>query len=107
VTDFEAVDRHLEEHLDGWMEELTRLCRVPSVSARHEAIEECANLVAELLRRRGFEADVLASNGHPVVVAHVAGANPSRTLLFYNHYDVQPPEPLEPWLSPPFEARDP
>ncbi len=104
MTDFEAVDRHLEENLDDRMEELTRLCRVPSVSARHEAIEQCADLVAELLRRRGFEADVLASSGHPVVVAHVVGANPSRTLLFYNHYDVQPPEPLEPWLSPPFEA---
>ncbi|HEY4028509.1 MAG TPA: M20/M25/M40 family metallo-hydrolase, partial [Candidatus Dormibacteraeota bacterium] len=102
--DFTAVDRHIQQHLDGWVAELTQLCAVPSVSARHEGIDDCAALVAELLRRRGFEARVAPSAGHPLVLAHAEGANSARTMLFYNHYDVQPPEPLGLWQSPPFQA---
>ena len=97
-----ALDEYIREHLDGWFEELRLLCAVPSVSARHEGIEDCAELVAELLTRRGFQAKVVATAGHPVVLAD-AGADGASTLLFYNHYDVQPPEPLELWESPPFE----
>jgi acetylornithine deacetylase/succinyl-diaminopimelate desuccinylase-like protein len=102
---FLSVDRYVEQHLDGWLAELTELCAVPSVSARHEGVEDCAALVAELLRRRGFDARVEPSGGHPVVLAHAGGANPDRTMLLYNHYDVQPPEPLELWDSPPFSAQ--
>jgi acetylornithine deacetylase/succinyl-diaminopimelate desuccinylase-like protein len=106
MTDaIEGLEAYLSEHIERWVAELTRLCAVPSVSARHEGVEECAELVAELLRARGFAADVLPTEGHPAVVAHAEGADPGRTLLFYNHYDVQPPEPLELWESPPFEVR--
>jgi acetylornithine deacetylase/succinyl-diaminopimelate desuccinylase-like protein len=101
---FVSVDRHIEDNLDGWLAELTELCAVPSVSARHEGIEECARLVAELLGRRGFDVRVVPTQGHPIVLAHAEGANPDRTMLLYNHYDVQPPEPLEQWQSPPFRA---
>ena len=101
---FAAVDRYIEEQLAGWLAELTELCAVPSVSARHEGIEECAQLVVELLRRRGFAARVEPTGGHPVVIGHAEGANPDRTMLLYNHYDVQPPEPLELWDSAPFTA---
>src|SRR5215472_12796774 len=101
---FEAIDRYIVQHMDGWIAELTDLCARPSVSARHQAIDECAALVAELLGRRGLEARVEASSGHPVVLSHSDGARSNRTMLFYNHYDVQPPEPLELWDSPPFEA---
>jgi acetylornithine deacetylase/succinyl-diaminopimelate desuccinylase-like protein len=101
---FTAVDRYLEDHLDGWVADLTELCAVPSVSARHEGVEDCARLVAELLRRRGFEARVEPTAGHPIVLAHAEGANADRAMLLYNHYDVQPPEPLELWDSPPFAA---
>ena len=76
---------------------------MPSVSARHEAIEPCAELVASMLGRRGFDAEVSPTDGHPIVLAHADGANRKRDLLFYNHYDVQPPEPLELWESPPFD----
>src|SRR5712691_3806087 len=99
-----SIDRFIEEHLPGWLTDLTELCAVPSVSARHEGIGDCAELVAELLGRRGFEARVAPSTGHPVVLAHAGGANEGRTMLLYNHYDVQPAEPLELWQSPPFEA---
>jgi len=100
----EAIDRYLDEHLDSYVDELARLCAVPSVSARHEGIAECAGLVADILGRRGLQARVVATAGHPVVLAHADGARGDRTMLLYNHYDVQPPEPLELWDSPPFEA---
>lgn len=101
---FRSIDRFIDDRMNGWIAELTELCAVPSVSARHEAVDECATLVAELLRRRGLHARVERGEGHPVVLAHGAGARSDRTMLFYNHYDVQPPEPLELWQSPPFRA---
>jgi acetylornithine deacetylase/succinyl-diaminopimelate desuccinylase-like protein len=100
---FEAMDLHLGQNQDGWLAELSALCRVPSVSARHEGVDECAALVCDLLASRGFRAEVIPSDGHPIVLAHAEGANPDRTMLLYNHYDVQPPEPLELWESPPFQ----
>src|SRR5262245_34336766 len=63
---------------------------------------ECAELVATLLRTRGFDAELMPTGGPPVVVGERAGRG-HRTLLIYNHYDVQPAEPLELWTSPPFE----
>ena len=63
---------------------------------------ECAQLVAQLLEARGFQARIMTTRGQPVVYAERSGST-DRTLLFYNHYDVQPPDPLELWESPPFE----
>src|SRR5262245_44695313 len=63
---------------------------------------ECAELVATLLRTRGFDAELMPTGGPPVVVGERAGRG-HRALLVYNHYDVQPAEPLELWTSPPFE----
>jgi acetylornithine deacetylase/succinyl-diaminopimelate desuccinylase-like protein len=68
-----------------------------------------AELVRHTLAAAGAEVEMLATDGYPVVVGRFrastapAGAN-SRTLMFYNHYDVQPPEPLDQWHSPPFAA---
>jgi acetylornithine deacetylase/succinyl-diaminopimelate desuccinylase-like protein len=59
-------------------------------------------LVYELLRQRGFSVEILPTDGAPVVIGELTGNSP-KTLLFYNHYDVQPPEPLELWDTPPFE----
>ena len=87
------------EHMDDWLAELKLLCAQPSVSAQGLGIGECAALVAEMLRRRGFQAEVMPTGGHPVVYGEAQGSSP-KTLLFYNHYDVQPPEPLELWESP-------
>ena len=102
MTDLAAVDHHLEVHLDRSLAELVRLAAQPSIAAQNFGMEECAALVASLLRARGFEVETLPTGGAPVVVAERAGRS-DRTLLIYNHYDVQPPEPLELWTSPPFE----
>ncbi len=74
-----------------------------SISAYGASLEACAELVARMLAARGFATEILPSGGQPVVFAERAGSS-DRTLLIYNHYDVQPPEPLELWTSPPFEA---
>ena len=97
-----AVDAWLDSHLETSIAELSRLVAQPSVGAQNLGLVECAGLVAEMFRRRGFDAEVLPSGGAPVVLAECAGQT-DRTLLFYNHYDVQPAEPLDEWESPPFE----
>ncbi len=103
MTDFAAVDRYLEEHLDESLAELSRFVAQPSVAAQKLGMEPCAQLVQGMLRRRGFDAEILPTGGSPVVVAERSG-RADRTLLIYNHYDVQPPEPIELWTSPPFTA---
>lgn len=96
------IDAYIDAHLEATIDELARLCAIPSVSAQGSGIAECAQLVAELLERRGMAAEVAPTAGNPVVLGEAAGNGP-RTLLFYNHYDVQPPEPLDLWTTPPFE----
>ncbi len=102
MTDFTAIDRYIADHLDDSLAELSRLCAQPSVSAQMLGIHECAELVGEMLRKRGFQVEIIPTEGSPVVYAEAEGDS-DKTLLFYNHYDVQPPEPLELWESPPFQ----
>lgn len=104
TEDFGPIDAYLEEHLDESVDELSRLCAQPSVAAQNWGLGECANLVADMLRDRGFDVEVLPTEGSPVVLAERRGRS-NKTLLFYNHYDVQPAEPLELWESPPFEPQ--
>jgi acetylornithine deacetylase/succinyl-diaminopimelate desuccinylase-like protein len=96
------IDAFVEEHLDRYVAETIRLCAQPSISARGDGIAACADLVAAMLAEHGLHVRKIATPGNPVVVGRMAGKSP-RTLLCYNHYDVQPPEPLELWTSPPFE----
>jgi acetylornithine deacetylase/succinyl-diaminopimelate desuccinylase-like protein len=102
MTDLQAVDKVIEEQTDKSLEELSRLCALPSVSAQGHSMQECAELVEEMLLARGFKTQILPTKGAPVVFGEREGKS-DQTLLFYNHYDVQPPEPLELWESPPFE----
>jgi acetylornithine deacetylase/succinyl-diaminopimelate desuccinylase-like protein len=92
------------------IERLFELIRIPSVStdpayAPHcrKAAEWCAAELATL----GFDAKVVPTTGHPMVVGHdkAAPANGGPHVLFYGHYDVQPPDPLDLWKTPPFEPR--
>ncbi len=99
---YTAIDSYLDSHLEDSLAELSRLCAQPSVSAQNWGLSETAELVAAMLRQRGFETDIVPTAGAPVVTAYRPGRSP-KTVLFYNHYDVQPAEPLELWVSPPFE----
>lgn len=96
------VDSYIDQHVDQFVADLARLCSQPSVSAQNLGIQECAQLVATMLQEKGYQAEVLPTAGHPVVYGERRG-RADKTLLFYVHYDVQPPEPLELWESPPFE----
>ena len=102
MSDFNQIDSYLEKNLDKSIAELSRLVAQPSISAQGVGLKECANLVADMLRARGFTAEVMDTEGAPVVFGERKG-NGNKTLLFYNHYDVQPPEPLELWETPAFE----
>ena len=86
------------------LQDLARLCAAPSVSAKGEGLPECAELVADLMRAGGLHARLLPTpGGPPIVFAEARSPDPSApTILFYNHYDVQPAEPLDLWDSDPF-----
>jgi len=101
MVDMQSIDAYLESHLDQSIAELSRLCTQPSVSAQKWGQKECAALVGEMLSQRGFKVEIMPTGGAPVVYAERDGKS-SRTLIFYNHYDVQPAEPLDLWESPPF-----
>lgn len=102
MIDLKQYDAYLEMNLDQSLTELSRFCKQPSVAAQDWGLTECAALAAKMLKSRGFFVEIYATGGAPVVYAERAGRT-GKTLLFYNHYDVQPPEPLELWDSPPFE----
>jgi acetylornithine deacetylase/succinyl-diaminopimelate desuccinylase-like protein len=101
MTDFSAFDAFVDAHRDQFIEELDALCRRPCISAQHIGTEETARYVANLLDGIGVVPRLSETAGAPVVYGEV-GAR-SHTLLIYNHYDVQPPEPFEAWETRPFE----
>lgn len=98
-----AVQAYLDEHKDEAQHLLERLCRQRSVAAQNDGVEEMANLVESLLAENGFSIQRLTvDDAPPVIFGEIRGRSPF-TLLLYNHYDVQPAEPLELWDTPPFE----
>ena len=96
------LDAEARTNTDRHINELIALCAQPSIAAQNVGMRECAELVSNMLRTRGFEIKLLPTRGYPVVFGERTGRS-DRTLIFYNHYDVQPPEPLELWDSAPFE----
>lgn len=99
---FTTLDSFIETHAAEFITRLSALCRVPSIAAEGgSAMGEAAEQVVALCRWAGVSAELASTGGAPVVLGQ-AGAG-RRGLLIYNHYDVQPPDPLDAWVSPPFE----
>jgi len=101
--------RYVDSNLPTFLDELFELVRQPSVSATGEGIPECAGLVCRTMQQAGIEARVLDGDPYPFVYGHVGTQDrQAPTLLIYGHYDVQPPEPLDKWVTPPYapEIRD-
>ena len=99
---YESVSKYIDSNLDNSIESLKELCRIPSVAAKNEGLEEAAELVVRMLQDAGLETKIQPTSGAPVVTGWLdVGAK--KTLLFYDHYDVQPAEPFDLWDSPPFE----
>src|SRR6266542_2313159 len=91
---------------DNYLEEYYSFLRFPSVSTDDqykEKLQECARWLVKKLTSIGLETDLVPTKGHPIVWARNKHQPGRRTVLIYGHYDVQPPDPLELWDSPPFE----
>src|SRR5438105_4347427 len=99
----DPVIAYLDEHANEAQALLERLCRQPSVVAQGLGMPQMADLIEALLSETGFKTQRLFAEGAPpAIYGELRGRGPY-TILFYNHYDVQPAEPLELWHSPPFE----
>lgn len=87
-----------------YLDELIEFLRMPTVSARGdmEPMKAAADWLVRRLQSLGAQTQILESSGFPIVYGEIKGDS-SRSILFYNHYDVQPPEPYEAWNSDPFE----
>jgi acetylornithine deacetylase/succinyl-diaminopimelate desuccinylase-like protein len=98
----------IDANTDRYLKELSDLLAIPSVSTdpeRFPDIKRCAEWLADHMRGIGLQnVQIMPTQGHPVVYADWLGAPGKPTVLIYGHYDVQPPEPLELWTSPPFQA---
>ncbi|MDH3340181.1 MAG: M20/M25/M40 family metallo-hydrolase [Nitrosopumilus sp.] len=99
--------QHVDSNMDDLILDLQTLIKQPSVSAKNEGIKECANLVAKMLKKSGISAEILRlkKGVAPIVFGEIKSKqNPAKTLMFYNHYDVQPAEPFDLWDNPPFSG---
>ena len=100
---------YIESHRDAHLTELKEFLRIPSVStkAEHKAdVERAAKWVADKLRGAFPHVELISTKMHPLVYAESLHDASKPTVLFYGHYDVQPPEPLELWTSPAFEPTE-
>ena len=100
LTDvFAYVDTHRQEFLDRLIDYVRR----PSISAHGQGIGEVAAYIADVMQRMGMQTRILPTAGWPMVLGERLDVPGGPTVLLYGHYDVQPPEPLDAWISPPFE----
>lgn len=100
---FSKVKQRIEANKEQYLEAFFKLLRQPSISSTNEGVDECAELLKEIMEGSGIASRILKTEGSPVVYGEVIHPENEFTILFYGHYDVQPPEPLELWESPPFE----
>jgi acetylornithine deacetylase/succinyl-diaminopimelate desuccinylase-like protein len=103
MLSLKELEKFAEENLDNAFEDLFKLTRIPTVTAKGG--EYSSDAIAELnriFRQLDFETDVSKTKGEPVFTS-VSKTDKPKTILFYDHYDVQPAEPFDQWKSPPFE----
>ncbi len=97
------VFQYVDTHRDQSLQELFTLLRQPSISTQNVGLVETAQMLAGMMREAGIETTIYQTNGFPILYGELRAVSPAPTLLVYGHYDVQPPEPLELWNTPPFE----
>ena len=101
------LEQYLDQQRDRFEEDLCEFLRIPSVSAdsRHRGdVRKAAQWVADQLAVLQIEPEIIENaEGRPIVYGETPAVEGAPTALVYGHYDVQPPDPLEEWISPPFE----
>src|SRR4051812_37308656 len=100
------IDSYLTDNAQKFEDDLCALLRIPSISAdssRAGDVRRAALWVADQFRGMGLTPEIVETSGHPLVFAESPPVPGKPTVLVYGHYDVQPVEPLNEWISPPFE----
>ncbi|OLD02914.1 hypothetical protein AUG19_09475 [archaeon 13_1_20CM_2_54_9] len=96
---------YIDRYSDIFVDQLRKLCRQPSVSAQGLGLDEAAQLVQKFLSGTGFDVELFhPTKGPPVIFVELRSRASGKTLVLYNHYDVQPADPVEMWTNPPFSA---
>lgn len=101
-------ENYVDKNFSNLISDLQKLIRQPSVSAKNLGLEECSRLIVNMMKSSGIHAELLyVKKGVPPAIYGEVNSkqNPTKTLLFYNHYDVQPEEPLELWDDKPFSGK--
>jgi acetylornithine deacetylase/succinyl-diaminopimelate desuccinylase-like protein len=102
---FAAFDAYVDTHAQAILDRLATFCRIPSVSAENgPAMGQAADFVVDLCRTVGIHTELSPQPAGPPIIVGKAGAG-EKCLMIYNHYDVQPPDPLDEWRSPPFDPQ--
>ncbi len=105
MAEWDAVSAAVDAEGPRFIADLQRLVRQPSISSQGTGVRECAHLLVSMMEDLGITAQVMETAGLPVVYGEIRAPDPAApTLLIYNHYDVQPPDPVDAWRFPPFEA---
>ncbi|TDK39638.1 M20/M25/M40 family metallo-hydrolase [Rhizobium deserti] len=102
-SDLDKVFAHIESHRESFIDRVMDYVRHPSISASNEGIGDAADILVAMLNGLGMQAETIATRNHPMVIGRMETQPGKPTVLLYGHYDVQPPEPMELWKSPPFE----
>jgi acetylornithine deacetylase/succinyl-diaminopimelate desuccinylase-like protein len=102
-SELSDVFAHIDTQRESFLQRLVDYVRHPSISAHNIGIKEVADILIDMLGKLGADARLVPTAGHPMVVARWLEAKGAPTVLLYGHYDVQPPDPLDLWISPPFE----
>lgn len=102
------VVQYLNDSRDQALEELFQFLRIPSVSADSafsDDMQNCAAFVRDAMQQAGLSAEIIPTDGHPIVYGERIDDSDRPTILIYGHYDVQPPDPLDEWTTPAFEPQ--
>ncbi len=103
MNKLEAVFKHIESNKADFLSRLLEYLKMPSISAQGVGMQDVADYLLQLLADLGLDAQAVKTKGWPVIVGRYEKDPNALTVLLYGHYDVQPPDPLELWASPPFE----
>ena len=103
TPDLSEVFAYIDAHRQPFLDRLIDYVRRPSISAYGEGIDVVADYIAGVMRQMGLDVRILPTAGWPMVFGEKTVRPDLPTVLLYGHYDVQPPDPLEEWISPPFE----